>query len=348
MKSYAEVKLNVKQASELLGITRDRIYRLNKQGVFEFESTKSGSAVRKMIDWKGLESLASHCSESRAPLQNTVKVFSNLKGGVGKTTIVTQLAMLMSLKGYRVLVIDLDPQAHSTLSLGIPLSSPPEYTMGDLLTGGKDETSGKKIEFSDVVVKISPLLDLVPSSLDLSRAERVLHLERRGWDRFEKRIGDIRKGYDLVLIDTPPSSGILNINAFLAADELMLVVATDYMATAGLSAMFELLKELEEDFENFEPDVTIVPNLFDSRESIAREALGHMQSRYSDLMAETLIRKNVDLKEAQKVNSSIWLHKRKSYGSEDLHQLCDEIIGRNAEGEAGDYSDFSSQPAKGV
>jgi chromosome partitioning protein len=129
----------------------------------------------------------------------------------------------------------------------------------------------------------------------------------------------------MIILDTNPSASMVNINAILAADELCIVSATDYLAVNGLKNLFSILQELEEDFEHT-PNVRIIPNLYDIRDGIAQESLGFLRKEYKEYTTKVVVRKNTDIREAQKLGQVIWQFNKKSAGSEDIMELTKELI----------------------
>lgn len=326
---FQKYQFNIKQISELLGISRAAIYQLEKSQAIKGQEVVSGSSTKKMFSWDDIASIVSRFSgKITKPKDNKIKVFANLKGGVGKSSLASQVAMRASACGIKTLIIDLDPQAHATLALGFNEVSDSVPTILNCLIGrGEDKVSIEK-----TIIELTPFLSLIPSSLSLSSIEIKLHSEHRRVEKLQALLEPIRKDWDLIIIDTNPSASLLNINALLAADELCVVCATDFFSVTGLKQLFEIYKDLQEDFKEFGPMVRVIPNLFDVREAIAQEALGVLRQNYGSILTNTVVRKNVDLKEAQKVAQAVWLYNRKSSAAEDIIALTDELISEGDNG----------------
>jgi len=321
--SFQDYQFNIKQLSEILGISRAAVYQLEKNKDIKGQEVLCGSSTKKMFSWDDISAIAEKFkSKIPRPKENKVKVFANLKGGVGKSSISSQFAMRASACGLKTLLIDLDPQAHATLSLGMSEIDENTPTILNCLVGRGTE----KADISKMIQTITPLLGLIPSNLSLSSIEIKLHSENRRAEKLKAILDPIRNQWDLIIIDTNPSASLLNINALLAADELCVVCATDFLSVTGLKQLFDVLKDLQEDFEDFRPPVRIIPNLFDVREAIAQEALGLLRQNYGDFLTNTVVRKNVDLKEAQKASQAVWIYNKKSSAAEDIIALTNELI----------------------
>jgi chromosome partitioning protein len=323
---FQDYQFNIKQISELLGVSRAAIYQLEKSNAIKGQEVVSGTSTKKMFSWDDIAVIVDRIKNKAVkPRDNKVKVFANLKGGVGKSSLASQFAMRASAMGLKTLLIDLDAQAHATLALGIEVNDSCPTILNCMIGKGED-----KMSIEEVIQPITPFLSLIPASLSLSTLEAKLHTENRRVEKLQLQLAKIRDQWDLIVIDTNPSASILNINALLAADELCVVCATDFLSVTGLKQLFEIIKDLQEDFQNFGPSVRVIPNLFDVREAIAQESLGVLRQSYREILTNTVVRKNVDLKESQKDAQAVWLYNRKSPAAEDIIALTDELIREDA------------------
>ena len=318
---FKDLRLNVKQASEVFSISRASLYNLEKEHKITFSKEEVGTTTRRFFTWDDLNQVVRHYSEKIIKPKKKRKVFSNLKGGVGKSTVACQVAMRASAKGLKTLVIDLDPQGHTSLAFRV--FDPGGPTILDCLI--KESNSKDRAPIEDRTVEVTPFLSVVPSNISLSTGEIKLVADNKRAERLKMLLDSIEHRWDLIIIDTGPSAGLLNINAFLASDEIVIVTETDFYSVAGLVTFFSIIEELEDDF-GFRPAIRIVPNRFDIRENSSQEALGALRANYSEYLTSTVVRKNVDIKEAHKLGTPIWTYKSKSTGSEDLKSLTDEII----------------------
>lgn len=245
-----------------------------------------------------------------------IKTFCNAKGGTGKTTISSQVAMRASTLGLKTLIIDLDPQAQTTHVLGLTVDDS-LYTIGDVFD--------QECMIENTIVQVTPFLSLIPSSLNISTADRTLDKLSNREKRLKSLLTSLRAKFDLIIIDTNPAPSTLNVNAFLAADELCIITATDLLSVRGLGTLFDILDDLKEQYE-YQPSIKIVPNLFDGRDRISRESLAFLRQDYAEFITKAVIRKNTDIREAQKLGQSIWQYNRNSHGAMDLATLTDELL----------------------
>lgn len=247
---------------------------------------------------------------------------ANQKGGVGKTTTVLNVGCGLCGLGKRVLLIDLDPQAHLTTSFGIDESEVRSSVNKIFLSGGAS--------LRDVSVKILTNgengITLIPSTIDLSAAEIKLYAET-GRD-FILRNFLARTDFDYVFIDCPPNLGILTINAFTASDYLIVPVQTEYLATRGFSALLDTLAVVRERLNPGLEILGVLATMYDSRKVLDREIVEHIRKSFGGELFDTRIRKNVSLAEAPSHGESIYTYKPDSTGAEDYRNLCKEILGR--------------------
>lgn len=315
--AFGEAKFTIAELSELFEISRSTLYQFDKDEIIVGQLVPSGTTQKKLYGWVDVEKLARKLREKiKSPKENKVKVFANLKGGVGKSSLASQFAMRASSGGLKTLLVDLDPQAHATLAVGYEIDDDTPTIMEAMIN---------KVPLSAIIKHVTPLLGLIPASLGLSALEMRLFQMSKREQRLSELFREIRSEWDLIVVDTNPSASIVNVNAILAADELCIVTATDFLSVTGLKKLFSILKELEEDFDTV-PNVRIIPNLFDVRDGIAQESLGLLRQHYGRFLTNTVVRKNTDIKEAQKAAQSICQYSRKSTGAEDVSSLTNELL----------------------
>lgn len=246
----------------------------------------------------------------------------NQKGGCGKTTTVVNLAGCLTSEGHRVLVIDMDPQAHATLGLGI---DPEELSENIYEVLAEDSETATGLD--EVQVAVSENLDVAPSGVILSALEQKLAVESASGrtERLARAIDRLPKPYDFVLIDCPPNVGILTFNALRAADEVIIPLETSYYAMHGVSKLLETIGLLE-DRIGHELRIRLLPTLFDGRTRFAKRALAEIRETYKDLVFDTVIRQNVRLREAAQRGVPISLLDRRSYGFVDYMSLALEVL----------------------
>ncbi|HYX34816.1 MAG TPA: ParA family protein [Oligoflexus sp.] len=321
LKAFRDHSFSPNQLVDLTGLSRSSVWR-------KVQAVRQGAVSSKSeVSWNDLAEFYKASGQKKRDSENKILVFANLKGGVGKSSLSSQVAMRASALGYKTLLIDLDPQAHASLAVGFSNLDEDVPTIMDCLIGkGVD-----KKDIQEVIQEVTPFLSIIPASLSLNFLEIKLQPDHRRAERLRSILSPIRDEWDLIILDTNPSASTVNISAYLAADQLLLVCATDYLSVTGLRQLFEILKDLQHDFKDFAPDIKVVPNLFDVREAMAQTSLGTLRQSYGEYLSHTVVRKNVDLKEAQSLSQAVWLYNRKSPASEDIVSLTDELL---ADGEA--------------
>ncbi len=254
----------------------------------------------------------------------------NQKGGCGKTTTVVSLAGCLAAEGHSVLVIDMDPQAHATLGLGIDPEEVDE-NLYDVLA----EAEGAGAKLGDVVVQAGEHLDVAPSGVILSALEQKLTAEgaRGRTERLASALGKLEKSYDFGLIDCPPNVGILTFNALRAASEVIIPLETSYFSMHGVAKLLETIALLE-DRIGHSLKIRILPTLFDGRTRFAKRALAEIRETYKDLVFDSVIRSNVRLREAAQRGVPIAKLDRRSYGFVDYMSLALEVLYDREEEEA--------------
>ncbi len=235
----------------------------------------------------------------------------NHKGGVGKTTTTLNLGKGLSLLNFKVLMIDIDPQANLSQSIGIE-----DPTNNIYHTICHNEPLPIQV--------LSPYLDIVPASLELSEAEMKLQKEVNGYFKLKKALNEIKDKYDYILIDCPPSLSILTINSLIAANNTIIVVQPEYLATKGLVTILSLISELK---ENLNPDLHILGMLITQvdRTIIKQQIAEQLKSIYPEKVFDTTIRRNVTLTEASAMNQDIFSYDDKCAGAVDYMNLSNEI-----------------------
>jgi chromosome partitioning protein len=244
-----------------------------------------------------------------------VIALANQKGGVAKTTTTLNLGVALHELGHRVLVIDLDPQGNLTMSQGMNPDAI-ERSMFDVLV--------HRIPISDVITSVE--VDIAVASIDLAGGELALSALIGRERALEKALVEVRDRYDYVLIDTPPSLGLLTINAFVAADGVIVPVQCEYLSLRGLVQLENTLAMVR---ENLNPRVRvqgIVPTMYDGRTLHAREAIEILEEHFGDLVYDTRIRKTVRYAEAPVKGSSVLKYEPSGPAAQAYRDLAKEVL----------------------
>jgi chromosome partitioning protein len=244
-----------------------------------------------------------------------VIALANQKGGVAKTTTTLNLAVAFREKGLNVLVVDLDPQGNLTMSQGLNPDTI-EKSMFDVLV--------HRIPIEDIIAVRE--VDVAVASIDLAGAELALSSMIGRERALEKALVTVRDKYDYILIDTPPSLGLLTINAFVSATGVIVPVQCEYLALRGLVQLENTLAMVR---ENLNPQVEIVgilPTMFDKRTLHSREAVEILRENFGDLVFNTKIRKTVRFAEAPVKGASVLLYDPDGEAAKLYRDLAKEVL----------------------
>ena len=264
---------------------------------------------------------------------------ANQKGGVGKTTTVINLGTYLAIAGLRVLIVDVDPQGNATSGLGIDRSSL-EGTLYDALTGS--------IPVTDVIVPTGvDRLSLIPSSISMAGAE----VELASTDQRERRLGQTLAGladdYDYILLDCPPSLGLLTVNALTAADAVLIPLQCEFYALEGLTQLIATVNLVR---DNLNPDLEIkgvVLTMADGRTNLSADVSAEARRHLGGVVFDAVIPRNVRLSEAPSFGLPIALYRPDSKGAEAYAALATELRGRDGTSSSnGDRPDSGSANAQ--
>jgi chromosome partitioning protein len=244
-----------------------------------------------------------------------VIALANQKGGVAKTTTTLNLAVAMKELGHSVLAVDLDPQGNLTMSQGMDPDAV-ESSMFDVLV--------HSLPIDEVVHRAE--IDVAVSSIDLAGAELALSSMIGRERALQKALLPVRSTYDYILIDTPPSLGLLTINALTASDGVIIPVQCEYLSLRGLVQLEGTLTMIR---ENLNPTVEIrgiLPTMFDGRTLHAREAIEMLKENFGDLVFDTRIKKTIRYAEAPVQGSSVLKYEPKGQAADAYRQLAKEVL----------------------
>ncbi|MEZ5078744.1 MAG: AAA family ATPase [Solirubrobacterales bacterium] len=255
-------------------------------------------------------------AEPEAPVKHAdVIAFANQKGGVAKTTTTLNLAVAFAELGHRVLCVDLDPQGNLTMSQGIDPDQV-ETSLYDVLV--------HDVPISEIIVRRE--IDIAVASIDLAGAEIAMSTKIGRERSLEKALKEVSGDYDFVCIDTPPSLGLLTINALTAANKVIVPVQCEYLSMRGLVQLQNTLRMIQ---ENLNPDVKIegvLPTMLDTRTVHAKEAIEILEENFGDLVFRSRIRKAIKFAEAPVKGSSVLKYDSGSNAANYYRELAKEVL----------------------
>lgn len=274
----------------------------------------------------------------------------NQKGGCGKTTTAVNLAACLAAQGFRVLLVDLDPQANATVSLGLEPAEL-QQTIYHVVSEGRMDGGGLSLE---EVLRPStvPNLLVAPSSIDLAAAELelVVRVGREGVLR--RKLEPVRGRYDFVVIDTPPSLGLLTLNALVASDQIIIPIQTHYYALLGMRQLLRTLQMVRDEIGHRVEILGVLATMYDARNNISREILRGIYEFFGEKVFQTTIHFSIKLVESSMVGVPIFLHQPQSRGAQEYMSLAREVVAREQiargtpAGDPGPYPGHEPQAAR--
>jgi chromosome partitioning protein len=268
---------------------------------------------------------------SNAPGRALIYCFANQKGGVGKTTTTVNLAAYLAAGGQRVLLVDADSQANATSSLGVDKQREALSIYDVMLSGPGDEVS-----VEEAIVKIDrPLflgnLDLLPSSVDLAGAEVELASEEQGIReyRLKNALAPLREKYDYMLVDCPPSLGLLTLNALSAADAVIIPLQCEYLALEGLMQLTSTISLVLKGLNRSLKILGIAMTMYDSRTNLSAQVVQEVKSHFPHEVFDTLVPRSVRLSEAPSYGMTILEYDPNSRGAAAYAALAGEVAVRS-------------------
>ena len=300
------VRYTAKRLAEIVGATPKQVEAaLGKKDAFAPED---------------LPALRQKLHRAAAPFPPRVQLFLNFKGGTGKTSLSTSYAYRLAERGYRVLMVDLDSQGHATKCLG---------KEGGSFERTLQEAVIRKTPLDEVTVQTAmPGLSLVPANLEMSTIDLALMPLAGREFRLRNALQCHAARYDFVVMDAPPSFGLLNLNALMAADDLVIPVLADFLSYDGLRLLFETVQGLEQDLSHHLENIFIVVNAFNQTFKIAREAVDALKTHYADYLLASMVRQCTKFAQASSEGCPIFGYDPDSKGAKDIDAMQEEILGR--------------------
>jgi len=251
-------------------------------------------------------------------MKTHVIALANHKGGVGKTTSVVNIGAGLARAGRKVLLVDVDPQSNLTVSLG--LREAPERTVYDVLAGDA--------EAGEAVLEHKEGFSFIPSTLDLAGAE--IELQSRFGREYvlKEALEPLLGTYEYILLDAPPSLGLLTINALVASTEALVPIQCEFLALHGLTKFLDIVKTVQKANKTIKLG-GVIATRYDARKVLNRDVVETLKKNFSEVLFETMVRDNISLAEAMLAGTSVFSYAPKSYGAEDYGKLVEELIQRH-------------------
>jgi chromosome partitioning protein len=312
-----QIRYSARRLAEILDLSARELADAEGRGLVASSVKPEGAAQKTVYSVTDLAKARSALQRMPARRSMRRQLFLNFKGGTGKTSVSTSYAFRLAEMGHRVLVIDLDSQGHASKCLGVA-GEESEKTLFDAII--------KKTPLDKVIVPTGmPGLDLVPSNLTMSTIDlSLMPLAAREF-RLRNVLKEVESTYDFAVLDAPPSFGLLNLNALMAAHDLFVPVLADFLSFHGLKLLFETVQGLEEDLEHVLDHIFIVINAYNATFRIAKEAKEALEKHYPEFLLRQVIRQCTKFAQASSEGIPIFAYDAESKGAQDIQAVLEEV-----------------------
>jgi chromosome partitioning protein len=311
------------EAARILGVPKEQLFNYERDGkIPDSQRDESGARFYTYEDIERIRDLI----KVRPAIEGAPAVLAvfNMKGGVGKSTISSNLAWRIAEKGYRTLALDADPQGHMTTSLGQEPADFKHTLLQILIPDSTRET----LSVTELRYQVTPNLDLVPANLSMCSLNLLLFQQPEREYRFRRAVELIRNlnYYDILVIDSPPSYDLTSLNILLACDFLLAPVKLDGNSFYGLQYLFDSIHDITKIYRYVIPIIGIVANHYNGSYSVSRQILDGLRANYSPHVLSTVIRQDVTFDKANALRQPIFAMAPASKGTKDLEALTEEVL----------------------
>lgn len=301
-------------------VVREVVEREAADNAQEEEDEEPASEEPAAFEFKPIKTLAEKKPVTRVVGQTKILAVINQKGGVGKSTTAINLSAALGSLGKQVLLVDLDPQGNASSGLGIDKASIQNCIYDVLLNEVPVEEA--------IIPDICEGVDIVPATINLAGAEVELVNVMARENRLKDALGRLRGKYDYVLIDCPPSLGLLTVNALVASDKLLIPIQCEFYALEGVTKLLESMKRVKSLLNPSLDIFGVLMTMYDSRTTLSKQVVDNVRGYFDKIVFETMIPRTVKLSEAPSYGMSIIEYDPKGKGALSYMELAKEVVKR--------------------